>query len=309
MSSSNALTPWDPHASTAVATIPENSRPEGGKWALLNALSSPSPGRTLDRVYTSIGNVLEPQANRAAHTFGLGPHVAAGKIQAHLGGGEERARQLELLRMTVPPKLEMKCLKLMKYTLTTEAVNTQCQAFKEIVDLVTIFPGLPVLFLHTKPLANATTLDAISALWERSTGALDKEWTFWQTLAATCLTETSISAIVEESLVTDLGKCYNGGLSVIERLLIEHDCCGSSEYSSALCVRYLAGVLSLPGFWLDLGTIHGHIADKLCCQLVRVLKDIGVDIPALGPVDESENPFDYNGLDILATTLLDGISS
>ncbi|KAF8159081.1 hypothetical protein K438DRAFT_326065 [Mycena galopus ATCC 62051] len=293
MSSSNALIPWDPHASTAVATIPENSRPEGGKWALLlNALLSPSPGRTLDRVYTSIGNVLETQANRAAHTFGLGPHVAAGKIQAHFGDGEERVRQLELLRITAPPKLEMKCLKLMKYTLPTEAVNTQCQAFKEIVDLVTIFPGLRVLFLHTKPLANTSALDAISALWDRSTGAPDKEWTFWQTLAATCLTETSISAIVEESLVIDLGKCYNGGLSVIERLLIEHDCCGSSEYSSALCVRYLAGVLSLHVFWLDLGTIHSHIANKLCCRLVRVLKDIGVDIPALGPVDESENPFD-----------------
>ncbi|KAF8159102.1 hypothetical protein K438DRAFT_1986028 [Mycena galopus ATCC 62051] len=191
MSSTNALIPWDPHASTAVATIPENSRPEGGKWALLlNALLSPSPGRTLDRVYTSIGNVLETQANRAAYTFGLGPHVAAGKIQAHFGDGEERVRQLELLRITAPLKLEMKCLKLMKYTLPTEAINTQCQAFKEIVDLVTIFPGLRVLFLHTKPLANASALDAISALWDRSTGAPDKEWTFWQTLAATCLTET-----------------------------------------------------------------------------------------------------------------------
>ncbi|KAF8182804.1 hypothetical protein K438DRAFT_1767237 [Mycena galopus ATCC 62051] len=249
MSSSNALIPWDPHASTAVATIPENSRPEGGKWVLLlNALLSPSPGRTLDRVYTSIGNVLETQANRAAYTFGLGPHVAAGKIQAHFGDGEERVRQLELLRIsaaeTRDEMLEAHEIHLTVWFLSTEAVNTQCQAFKEIVDLVAIFPGLRVLFLHTKPLANTSALDAISALWDRSTGAPDKEWTF---------------------LANFSGNLLNRDLNFGR-----------------------TGVLALPVFWLDLGTIHGHIANKLCCRLVRVLKDIGVDIPALGPVDESE---------------------
>ncbi|KAF8159027.1 hypothetical protein K438DRAFT_325664 [Mycena galopus ATCC 62051] len=308
MSFSNALIPWNPDANTAVARIPENSRPEGGRWALiLNALLSPSPGRTLDRVYTSIGKVVETQANRAAHTLGLGPHVIAGKIKSYFGNGEERVRQLELLRITAPPKLEKKCLKLMKYTFPSEAANTQCQAFKEIVDLATMFPGLRVLFLHTKSRANSTSLDAISALWASSTGAPDKEWTFWQTLAATCLTDASISAVLEESSVTDLGKCHDDGLSVIEQLLIEHDC-GSSEYSTALCVRYLAGVLDLPGFWLNMWSVHAHVANKLCDQLIRVLRDIGADIPALGPI-ESEKPFDYDGLDILAITLLRGISS
>ncbi|KAF8159096.1 hypothetical protein K438DRAFT_1986022 [Mycena galopus ATCC 62051] len=309
MSFSNALIPWNPDANTAVATIPENARPEGGRWALtLNALLSPSPGRTLDRVYTSIGKVMETQANRAAHALGLGPHVIAGKIKSYFGDGEERVRQLELLRITAPPKLEKKCLKLMKYTFPNEAANTQYQAFKEIVDLATMFPGLRVIFLDSKSRANSTSLDTISALWANSTGAPDKEWTFWQTLAATCLTDNSISAVLEESLVTDLGKCRDEGLGVIEHLLIEHDCCGSSEYSTALCVRYLAGVLDLPGFWLNTGSVHAHVANKLCDQLIRVLKDIGADIPALGPI-ESEKPFDYDGLEILAITLLRGISS
>ncbi|KAF8149773.1 hypothetical protein K438DRAFT_443152 [Mycena galopus ATCC 62051] len=309
MSFSNALIPWDPDANTAVATIPENARPEGGRWALiLNALLSPSPGRTLDRVYTSIGKVMETQANRTAHTLGLGPHVIAGKIKSYFGDGEERVRQLELLRTIIPTKLEKKCLKLMKYTLPTEAANTQSQAFKEIVDLVTIYPGLRVLFVQTKPLASATSLDAISALWDRSTGAPDKEWIFWRSLTATCLTDSLISAVLEKSLVTDLGKCHDEGLGVIERLLIEH-CCASSEYSSALCVRYLAGVLDLPRFWLTMGTVHAHVTDKLCHRLGQVLNDIGVDIPALGPRDDSETPFDYDGLDILTVTLLHGISS
>jgi hypothetical protein len=41
----------------------------------------------------------------------------------------------------------------------------------------------------------------------------------------------------------------------------------------------------------------------------QVLKDIGVDIPALGPANESEPPFDYEGTDFLATTILTGLLS
>jgi hypothetical protein len=78
---------------------------------------SPSPGRTLDRVYTSLGRVLEKQANRAAFALGLGPHAVAQKIKSCFGEGEERACQLELLRISAPAKLEKRCLKLMKYSL------------------------------------------------------------------------------------------------------------------------------------------------------------------------------------------------
>jgi hypothetical protein len=39
----------------------------------------------------------------------------------------------------------------------------------------------------------------------------------------------------------------------------------------------------------------------------RVLKDIGVDILALGPAEELEPPFDYEGVDFLITTILAGL--
>ncbi|KAJ7858466.1 hypothetical protein B0H14DRAFT_3135449 [Mycena olivaceomarginata] len=146
-----------------------------------------------------------------------------GKSKLHFGDGEHRMQQLELLRTTVPPKLKKRCLKLIKYSLPTESANTQCQAFKEIVDLVTLLPGLRVLCLQTKVLDNVTSLDTISALWDRSTGPPDKEWTFWQALAATGLADTAISAITEQSLLPDLVACSNEGLSVIEQLLVEHD--------------------------------------------------------------------------------------
>ncbi|KAJ7824288.1 hypothetical protein B0H14DRAFT_1302083 [Mycena olivaceomarginata] len=306
MTSSQALIPWEPVSNNGVLATQENSRPEG-KWALiLNAFLSPSPGRTLDQVYTAAGKVLETQANRVAFKLGLGPHVIARKIKLHFGDGEHRMQQLELLRTTVPPKLEKRCLKLMKYSLPIESANTQCQAFKEIVDLVTLLPGLRVLFLQTKVLNNLTSLDTISALWDRSTGPPDKEWTFWQTLAVTALADTAISAITEKSLLPDLVACNNEGLSVIEQLLVEHDC-GASKYTSAICLRYLAGVLNLPGFWQNLGCTHAQVAHKLCCRMVCVLKDIGVDIPSLGLIEEA--PVDYDGVDLLATTLLGGLSN
>jgi hypothetical protein len=39
----------------------------------------------------------------------------------------------------------------------------------------------------------------------------------------------------------------------------------------------------------------------------RVLKDIGVDILALGPAEEAEPPFDYEGVDFLAMTIIAGL--
>jgi hypothetical protein len=114
---SDSLVPWDPNSNSAVAKI-EDNRPEGGRWALmLNSFLSPSPGRTLDRVYTSLGKVLETQANRAAYSFGLGPHIVAQKIKSYFRHGEERVLQLESLRTSIPPKLEKWCCKLMKYAL------------------------------------------------------------------------------------------------------------------------------------------------------------------------------------------------
>jgi hypothetical protein len=112
----DALVPWNPH-STQVVTKTEENRPEGGRWALILNGLSPSPGRTLDRVYTSLGKVLETQANRAAYSIGLGPHVMAQKIKSCFGNGEERIMQLELLLASIPPKLGKWSHKLMKYAL------------------------------------------------------------------------------------------------------------------------------------------------------------------------------------------------
>ncbi|KAF7346002.1 hypothetical protein MVEN_01622900 [Mycena venus] len=254
MATSLALISWDPDAMKAVAKLDENSRPDGDRWALIrNAILSPSPGRTLDRVYTSLGKVLEKQANKAAR----------------------------------------------------ESSSVQLQAFKDIVDLATLFPGIRVVFLRSNCLGNATSVDAISALWDRSTGSPDQDWNFWKILAATCLMERNTSAEIEGGSISDLSNCQQEGLSMVERLLVRHDC-SDSQHSSALCIRYLGGILGFPGFWQDMGKIHSYVGNKSCSKLVRVLKDIGVDVLTLGPISD-EPPFDYEGVDFLATNLLTGV--
>ncbi|KAJ6540620.1 hypothetical protein B0H19DRAFT_1175961 [Mycena capillaripes] len=231
MDSRLALIPWSqPDANKVVAKIDEDSRPEGGRWGLiLHAFLNPSPGRTLDQVYRSLGKALEKQANRAAYSFGLGPHVVAEKIKLYFGDGDIRLQRLETLHTTtVPSKLEKRCSKLLRYTLPSESADMQRQAFNEIVDLVTSFPGLRVCFLRAKVLDGVTSTDDISALWNRPPGSLNDDWTFWQMLAATCLADSTTSAMIERSSVADLSNCQQVGLSVIEQLLVQHDCSDTS---------------------------------------------------------------------------------
>ncbi|KAF7341629.1 High osmolarity signaling protein SHO1 [Mycena sanguinolenta] len=304
MAASDALIRWNLNVYKPIAKNDENSRRDSSRWAVI-ALFSPAPGRTLGRVYTSLGAVLEKQANRAAHSLGLGPQNVAKKIKCHFGNGEERVRQLELLRTSVPSKLEKRCVKLMKYALPTESADTQRQAFKEILDLATLFPGLRSQFLRSEYLNGATSIDTVFAALDRDNGSPDEEWDFWKRLAATCLTETTISAVIEGTSISDLSNCQQTGLSAVEQLLIEHDC----PDLKSLRVRYLGGILDMPGFWRDMGKIQSYVADKLCCELARILKDVGVDLLILGPPDESEPPFDYEGVDFLASIVLNGFSS
>ncbi|KAJ6600233.1 hypothetical protein B0H10DRAFT_1958809 [Mycena sp. CBHHK59/15] len=155
MASSLALIPYDPDANKALAGIDENSRPYDGRWALVvHALIHLYPGRT------------------------LGPHAMAQKIKSYFGNGGDRLQRLEALpTTTVPSKLEKRCFKLVRYTLA-ESASMQHQAFKEIVDLVTLFPGLRLVFLRTRFLGSEISTDTISTLWERPTGSPTKNGHF-----------------------------------------------------------------------------------------------------------------------------------
>ncbi|KAJ7319285.1 hypothetical protein DFH08DRAFT_390226 [Mycena albidolilacea] len=304
---SNALVPYYPNSNRDVVKTQEIVGPQGA-WALIRtAVLNPTPGRTLHELYMSVGKAVEKHANRAAHGLGLGPHAVAQKIKSYFGDGEERLQKLGLLRTSIPLKLAKHCEKLMKYTLPTESANTQCQAFRVIVELVTLFPGLRMNFVRARCMGGATSIDAICMLWSRPTTSPDEEWVFWNALAATSLSDSTLSTILEDCSIAQLISCDDGRLSISERLLIEHHCSGSN-ICSALCVRYLVGLLDLARFWLDMSDVKFAVARKLCFEMVRILEDIGVDILELGPIAEWQTPFDYDGVDSLAITLLNGFA-
>jgi hypothetical protein len=60
---------------------------------------------------------------------------------------------------------------------------------------------------------------------------------------------------------------------------------------------------------MNMGRVHTDVARKLCAEMVRVLKDISIDILPSEELPRSEDPFDYDGVDVLADAILVGISS
>ncbi|KAJ7757609.1 hypothetical protein B0H16DRAFT_1689610 [Mycena metata] len=198
----------------------------------------------------------------------------------------------------------------MKYSLPNKSPDTQLRAFRAIVDVVTRFPGLRVLCLASGHLRGETSTEVISAIWEQTNTAFGRELIFWQTMAATCLSDMTISAVLEHSTISNLSKCEAGKLNVIETLLVEHGCSGDTVFASALCVRYLAAILELPDFWSDMGPVQSDVNRKLCSEMIVILKDIGVDDLMLGSLPEDSNTLlDYEGADLLATIILRGLSS
>lgn len=217
------------------------------RWALA---INPIPGRTLNEFYSTAAQALETRANRMAYLLGLGPDVIAGKIRSFFSTGDERELKLTALRIEVPMKLEGACSKLMEYTLpygsfsslvtqtahydiyftslhSKESPKTQRQAFERIIALTTFFPGLRCIFLRSECMTGIPiSREDITALWDRPNGSLDPEWSFWRTFAATCLADTSIAVMLEETPISRLANCPNdtGGLGVIERLLVAHSC-------------------------------------------------------------------------------------
>jgi hypothetical protein len=84
---------------------------------VLGSLSSPAPGRILNKGYLVLGGFVETRTNRIAHRIGLGPDSVAAKIRTSFGTGKQRASNLAALRHQIPPGLEKSCSRLMKYTL------------------------------------------------------------------------------------------------------------------------------------------------------------------------------------------------
>ncbi|KAJ7284481.1 hypothetical protein C8J57DRAFT_1669582 [Mycena rebaudengoi] len=271
--------------STSIILYPSDSRRQlllaETEEQSLQVLRCPSgPGRTLDEIYTAAGLLVGKSANRAAHHLGLGPHAVARRICAFFGDGREREEKLEKLStVSDDRKLKMDCVKLMGYALPSESSQTQLQAFKNIIMLTTRYRGIRRLFPPG---------------WS--------EWDFMFHFAAVCLADQDISAMVEDSRARAVASIEND-LSMVERLLVASDCEGVSKFSKHMAVRYLGGILELPSFWIQEGTIHEAVVKKIYCRTTGILQDLGID-SAEG--EDGGVLADHDGIDILCEALLTG---
>lgn len=72
-----------------------------------------------------------------------------------------------------------------------------------------------------------------------------------------------------------------------------------------IAIRYLGGILALPSFWLQTGTIHESVVKKLFARTTILLQDLGVD----SQEDVNVLTSDVDGLDIFCHALLMGVQS
>ncbi|KAJ6476865.1 hypothetical protein C8R45DRAFT_1157953 [Mycena sanguinolenta] len=271
---------------------------EQQRQLIKGSFSDPAPGRTLNQVYSTLGNLLERQANRAAHSCGHGPSAIADRIAAYFGTGEQRAAKLDELDAAACScrEVQAECSKLAKYTLPCESARTQIQAFQYIVTTITRYHGMRALFLKSKHLRRVgNTEAAIAAVWARADDEQPWDWDHHCKLAAASLFETDISAILGNISPGSLGcvDTESNCLSVIERLLIASKCSSMDSTSDVIAQRYMTGILELPAFW------QGN-------RLSSVLNDLGLDS---GDQDEfTDLLFDNEGIDALASAVLAGVS-
>ncbi|KAF7377962.1 Catabolite degradation [Mycena sanguinolenta] len=296
---------------TSTALIHRDQRShERQRQLIKGSLSDPAPGRTLNQIYSNLGNFLERQANRVAHRRGHGPSAIADHIAAYFGTDQQRAVKLDELHAGACScrELELECSKLAKYTLPCESARTQIQAFHCIIATITRYHGTRVLFLNSKHLRRVgNTEAAIVAVWARADDTQPCDWDRHCELAAASLFEKDISAILGDISPGSLG-CVDTGsncLSVIERLLIASECSMDST-SGVIAQRYLTGILELPAFWQGSAPIYTDIFSKILQRLFCVLNDLGLE---LDDHEESTNlNFDNEGIDSFASAVLIGVS-
>ncbi|KAF7367656.1 hypothetical protein MSAN_00829300 [Mycena sanguinolenta] len=336
----------DPPSDTADGSTADNSnkavtlpgRLLSSMWALIRRPAGAIQwGRTLENMLARGARAVHEALGDRAHKAGRGPHAVADKIIDSFGEGSIRVRNLATVQRQLKlqeerhtpgeqddddePKIDLwelrkQCSKFMRYTLREERAGMQCQAFQRLVQLTTQFPGLRLMLLlseHIQPHKSTNLQDRISKLWDRDRSHPilppddESEWRFWRSFAEICLSESSISLVIERCPITQFAQCKGPPNCVIGELSICYSSCeNATEISSALCIRYLGQIVTLVEFWAQVKAADSPSdcawtsAQNLCVGMKKTLQD-------LQPGDSRPLPFDYEGFDFLASRILDEV--
>lgn len=269
-------------------------------------------GQHLDRFYSYIGDCVGNLAGQMAHKMEYGPQAITNRIQNQLSGWR-RDKLLDKwyqLRdgTKIFPGLERDCIALLKYARPKEAIVTQVTAFKAITEFITYYPPIRTLFLRYERFkADSDLRELALQLWKREKEPSEPEWRGFYELAATCLSR-NIAEILEGSPMAEWGvPVSDGKLTVTERLLTKI----SSEKLEAfdrVAIRYLAGILEFPTFWVsDNYERHQYTAKTLLQKLSRCAQEVGIGSGNARIIEEEEFFSDRDGIDLLSDATLLGI--
>ncbi|KAG8831029.1 hypothetical protein FRC17_003851 [Serendipita sp. 399] len=179
----------------------------------------------------------------------------------------------------------------------------------------TNYPGLRKFFLQYKNLGNlggAQDLKtAIERLWKRKINKgnpLRKKWTFFYEFAMDCILSTVFAPPVEDCPIDELGIVWKeGSYGILDDLLRTWVTCDFDEIRGLVAMRYLGGILRLPGFWRKENRNHHHqiFAKKLFKRIRTFLEDVGIGWEGL--LVSPEHVSDIEGIDMVTHSALEGV--
>ncbi|KAJ7052893.1 hypothetical protein C8F01DRAFT_1331574 [Mycena amicta] len=325
-------------------TVPTSSsgpepRAKSRSWALIRLDEAGAPGRTLGRLYAFIAVQIGSLVNSVARQHGKGPGADAEIILEffrHAQWKEDSESVQELhSREQIPMQVLAACGRLVKYAFRSQTPRTQFAAFRNLALLSTQFPGLKTFFEESEHISSAihppTTTNSqqnLFRLWDRPDDSnCDSQWHFFCELAAACITDKAVYALIEGRAPAMLSSAvaHVSGLSFIEHLLNMSAYNPRVPFLSHLAIRYLGNILSLKPFWQQLhqelcvdalpehtgGQLHSGIVDKLLQRSELLLQDLGVDSDQLEETTVPEKPLllDEEGVDTYCQAILLGLQT
>ncbi|KAF8525511.1 hypothetical protein BU17DRAFT_83721 [Hysterangium stoloniferum] len=281
------------------------------------------PSSIIGQGYTWAGHKIIHSVGKVAHKMGKGPGFPAQDIEQAFGVGTDRKlkRLCDLYdleqnrpRQLSPgcpdwdwdiDKLEHYCRSLSGYASPVKTPKTQLEAFKDIVRVVTCYPGLRRVFCRD----SSPMVIEPEVLWRREDEEImDNEWKLFRQLAASCIAEKDldVTKIVEEVRPDDLGGFFDHSEGIVERLvMIATDTINTKNVPRIIAIRYLGGILQLPPFWLEERNKLTP-AEKLLAGAAGLVKNLGLDLSH--PCTRRELLCqDTEGIDFLVDAVLTGM--
>ncbi|KAF7333034.1 hypothetical protein MVEN_02409800 [Mycena venus] len=285
------------------------------------------PGLTISQISIRIGNAFEPVVNSLFRL--VGPEHWRSRIEDLFGddGGREMAldelhRNPHCMSGRLKP-LEGHCHELLKLARPeSTTVRTQLITFQILVAMITQYPGIRRVLRADKDLRKASATDpSLSSVWKRPYQSGGAAWTFYREFAVFCISDNAFE-------FTQLLEAEPpGGLSCLtlehlsEKVLIEsllgHARDGPEFHLSRLCaIRYLAGILELPGFWGRFPSKSGvkrdrkrflDVLSELCNTILQLLEDTGGDATDMSVDSSPSMDAGRMAVEVLSCSVLNGL--